>query len=137
PVRRLYTFNGLASYGRLITGVVQLRACPGDDTPGSGCHAVASVSVHRHLQVLAAEVLFPTGTLLEDGVDRDSRHGSDRRTGAASDRGRALARAHAARRARSARGTAALGRERALDVGLSARDRWPRASRSFCDVGGD
>src|SRR2546426_7018308 len=79
----------------------------------------------------------PPAPFLKDGVDRDSRHGSDRRTGAASDRGRALARAHAARRARSARGKAAPRRERALHACLSARDRWPRASRSFCDVGGD
>jgi len=41
-VRPLYTLNGSATSDRLITGVVHLfRACPGDDTPDSGCHAVA------------------------------------------------------------------------------------------------
>src|SRR2546425_9356330 len=64
-----------------------------------------------------------TGTLLEDGVVRDTRHGSDRRTGAAPHRGRALARAYAAGRARSARRPAASGRKRALDARLPSRDR--------------
>src|SRR2546426_10224527 len=77
-----------------------------------------------------------TGTLLEDGVVRDSRHGSDRRTGAAPHRGRALARAYAARRARSARPPAACGRERALAAGLPPPDWLPR-DPSPPDRGGD